>query len=154
MFVVVLLALLLIVYQDLSSRTIHVLLPVVLFLCGLWFLIDSGFPILVLWLNGAFVVLVMAVLVCYMRLRQGFWANPFREYFGLGDLLFYLAVIPYFLPMHYVAFFSGSMLFALLVHKIVYRGKHLGIPLAGYAALLMGLLLGRDLFYPHKWLLV
>lgn len=80
-----------------------------------------------------------------MSLKNKKILNPFENYFGLGDLLFYLAITPLFLLQSYVVFFILSMIFAIVLQialsKIV---KKETVPLAGFASLLLMLLVISD----------
>jgi hypothetical protein len=78
--------------------------------------------------------------------NKGF-LNPFEHYFGLGDLMFYLAITPLFLLKNYVIYFIGSMLFSILLQLgLKKRMKHETVPLAGFASLLLVVLILKDLF--------
>ncbi len=71
--------------------------------------------------------------------------NPFSHYFGLGDLMFFLAVTPLFLPYNYILFFILSMLFSLALQQVFkkYMVQNT-VPLAGFSALLLLLLIVKD----------
>ena len=143
--IAILLVLLFILWQDWNFRQIHVLLPIAIFSAALIKLYPTlnfsyvGF-------NAFFFLAVFGLLVLYMSLKARKFLNPFEHYFGLGDVLFYLAITPYFQLKNYAVFFIASMLFALLLHLFVnkfYKLHH--VPLAGYAALLLVLVIVVDL---------
>ena len=80
-----------------------------------------------------------------MSIKNKQFLNPFENYFGLGDLLFYIAITPLFLLQKYVLFFILSMVFAVAMQfglkKIM---KHETVPLAGFSALLLIILILKD----------
>ncbi|KIA94987.1 hypothetical protein B8T70_15010 [Flavobacterium sp. AJR] len=73
--------------------------------------------------------------------------NPFHHYFGLGDLLFYIAITPLFLVENYILFFVLSMLFAIILQLALRKYiKEETVPLAGFSALLLCLVLLKEYF--------
>jgi hypothetical protein len=82
-----------------------------------------------------------------MSLKSKKFLNPFENYFGLGDLLFYVAVTPLFLLQNYILYFILSMLFAIVVQfgfkKII---KEETVPLAGFSALFLFIIVLKDSF--------
>lgn len=81
-----------------------------------------------------------------MSLKTREFLNPFQNYFGLGDLLFYVAIAPLFLLQNYILFFIFSMVFAiglqLGLKKIIQENT---VPLAGFSALLLFILIIKDM---------
>lgn len=69
------------------------------------------------------------------------------HYFGLGDLLFYIAITPLFLLHNYVLFFILSLFFAVCMQfglkKII---KEQTVPLAGFSSLFLFIILLKDSF--------
>lgn len=134
-------SLLLVFLQDLRSRQIHVVLPFALFGAAIVLsasvrsLSEAFFLTLS---NILFTGVVFVILMGYMSLRNKRFLNPFAHYFGLGDLLFYLAVTPLFSLQQYMRFFILSMLFSLAVYYLFRRRLSPdAIPLAGFSALLL-----------------
>ncbi|WP_123955308.1 hypothetical protein [Flavobacterium cheongpyeongense] len=73
--------------------------------------------------------------------------NPFENYFGLGDLLFYIAITPLFLLKNYILYFILSMLFAILMQLGLKKFiKEETVPLAGFSALFLFIILLKDNF--------
>ncbi|WP_278008956.1 hypothetical protein [Flavobacterium gyeonganense] len=71
--------------------------------------------------------------------------NPFEHYFGLGDLLFYVAITPLFLLKNYILYFILSMLFAILMQLGLKKFiKEETVPLAGFSALFLFIILLKD----------
>lgn len=83
-----------------------------------------------------------------MSLKNKQFLNPFQNYFGLGDLLFYIAIAPLFLLKDYVFFFILSMVFAiglqLGLKKII---KENSVPLAGFSSLFLILVIIKDMMF-------
>jgi len=138
-----------IVYQDLRYRHIHIALPIILFFAGIYLLYNNykDYQISMVLQNTFFLLLTFGGLLAYMSIKVGKFLNPFQNYFGLGDLLFYLAVTPLFLLNNYVVFFISSLIFTVLIY---FAGKKNisknSIPLAGYASLLLIGILMHDVF--------
>lgn len=82
-----------------------------------------------------------------MSIKNKQFLNPFQNYFGLGDLLFYVAIAPFFILRNYVIFFIASMIFAVLMQfsfqKVM---KEKSVPLAGFSALLLVFVIVFDIF--------
>lgn len=111
----------------------------------------------ILWLNLTFVLIIMSVLFFYVSLREQKWTNIFERHFGIGDVLFFIAVIPLFGSVNYVLFFITGMIFSGLLHGVVSLRKQAStVPLAGYLSLYLVALKGvsyfveSDLFYQNQ----
>lgn len=137
--------------QDVTSRSIWWFLPPLLFAGFVWFRIDR-FSWNDLGLNLLFVAGLMAFLILYVRLRFGTERSPFREFFGLGDVLFIVALTPLLDFREFVLFFTAGTFLTLVVHGVValFR-KQATIPYAGYFSLvtltyLVLLFCGTDAF--------
>ena len=89
-------------WQDCKFRHIHVSLPVVIFVCA--YLLTNYIPqnIQFIATNVLFFSTTLFLLTLYMSLKNKAFLNPFKHYFGLGDLLFYKRL--YFL----LPFFFGT----------------------------------------------
>ena len=130
------------VYQDWQYRAISwVLYPFLLV-----FIIIRA-TMLVSWPQLGTYVLVNAMLLSFqlisitlfLWLRHKKRVNPLAGYFGLGDLLFWVLLAVGFSPVNFMCFHVGSLVLALLLHKLLARYKAYGgsnkIPLAGFQAL-------------------
>ncbi|WP_426096021.1 prepilin peptidase [Flavobacterium sp. DSR2-3-3] len=134
-------------FQDWKYRRIHVGLPLAIFLFSLYVIQHENkilFKIIVY--NLVFFLLTLIILILYMSLKTKKFLNPFQNYFGLGDLLFYVAIAPLFLLQNYILFFIFSMIFAiglqLGLKKIIRENT---VPLAGFSALLLFILIIKDM---------
>jgi len=80
-----------------------------------------------------------------MSLKNKHFLNPFQNYFGLGDLLFYIAITPLFNLRNYILFFILSMFFAIcLQFALEKKMKQNTVPLAGFSALFLFIVLTMD----------
>lgn len=99
-------------------------------------------------MNALFFIIVLAFLIVYMSLKNKKIINPFANYFGLGDLLFYIAVTPLFVTYNYIVYFILSMVFAIVLQLSFKKMmKYDTIPLAGFSALLLLLIMVKDLLF-------
>jgi hypothetical protein len=95
--------------------------------------------------NAAFFLVILGLLVLYMSIKNKQFSNPFLNYFGLGDLLFFLCITPLFVLRQFVLFFILSMVFAIGMQLALRRTmKHETVPLAGFAALFLLLIIAKD----------
>jgi len=121
--------------QDLISRSIWWFLPPLLFGAFIAYRWDE-FSWLTLGFNTAFIVLLMAFLFVYIRFRFGKPELIFKQYFGLGDLLFILALTPLLPFQQFILFFTVGTFSTLVIHGIsLLFKKQPTIPYAGYFSL-------------------
>lgn len=148
-------SLLLVFFQDWKYRRIHVLLPVIIFLFSFYLTHLKLIPIKNILFNTAFFIITLGVLVIYMSIKNKQFLNPFEHYFGLGDLLFYLAVTPLFILPNFILFFILSMLFALLLQFVFKKYIHENtVPLAGFSSLFLFIILVKDYLHFYQKLTV
>lgn len=142
-----LLCLVAVFFQDWKYRHIHVALPVVVFAVSLYLLqLQQVGVITIIGYNAVFFLVTLSILTFYMSLKNKQFLNPFQNYFGLGDLLFYVAITPLFLLHNYILFFILSMVFAVLMQiglKKIIQEKT--VPLAGFSSLFLILVIAKDL---------
>lgn len=146
--VVLILVLGLIFFQDLKQRAIHVILPVLVLVLSFLIINKKGyFNYFISLTNIGFLLLTLFILFIYMSIKNKKMLNPFQNHFGLGDLLFYIAISPLFVFRNYILFFILSLLFSLIMF-LIFRGKmkEKNIPLAGFASLLLIFFLVKDYF--------
>ena len=142
-----LVCLLAVFFQDWKYRRIHVGLPLVIFLCSFYVIqYENKILFKIIIYNLVFFLLTLSILIIYMSLKTRKFLNPFQNYFGLGDLLFYVAIAPLFILQNYILFFILSMVFAIGLQmglKKIIREKT--VPLAGFSALLLLMLIIKDM---------
>jgi len=145
---ILLLCLVLIFIQDIKHRKIHVILPIVIFIVSFFLIPLKKYDLLeILLFNTGFFFITLGILTLYMSLKSKKFLNPFEHYFGLGDLLFYVAVTPLFLLKNYILYFILSLVFAILLQfgfKKIIREET--VPLAGFASLFLFIILLKDSF--------
>jgi hypothetical protein len=142
-FIGLLVCLLIVFFQDWKYRAIHVLLPVVIFFTS-YFIIkhENKLSNKIMLLNICFFTITLSILTIYMSIKNKRFLNPFQNYFGFGDLLFYITITPLFNLKNYILFFILSMFFAIgLQFALRKTMKHNTVPLAGFSALLLSILL-------------
>ena len=137
-FIVLVMCLILVAVQDLKCRKIHIVLPVVVFISSCLISLKTISYKYTILPNITFVIVVISFMVMYMTLKYRAFKNPFKYYFGLGDLLFYLSITPLFLLNQFVVYFIGSLVVSLLIFMI-FKGKIQSdsIPLAGFCAIFL-----------------
>ena len=144
-----LLCLLLVFFQDWKYRRIHVLWPIAIFSFS-FYLINRETPFLfnIIGSNILFFAITLSVLTLYMSIKNKRFLNPFQNYFGLGDLLFYIAITPLFLLQKYILFFILSMIFAIAMQTGLNKFmKHETVPLAGFSALFLFAVIVKDIVF-------
>lgn len=158
LYAVLLVCLIFIFIQDIKYRLVHVVLFILVFVSSVLLVNDLPLNLIIkkISYNAFFFLLIFFVLFVYMSFKNKKIVSPFKYYFGLGDFIFYLAITPLFYLKNYIIFFIISMLWALLIHGLItfYNKKDITIPLAGYTALLLQLLLLFELFFLPKGLLL
>lgn len=132
--------------QDLKSRQIHVTIPVGLFIASGYLYIDMfGFNLKMILFNIGFFLITFLGLTTYMSFKHKTLLNPFKHYFGLGDLIYFLSITPMFVLHNYIVFFIFSMVFSMVLFLVFRRNlKEPTVPLAGFSALLLLLVLAHD----------
>ncbi len=138
--------LIIIIWQDLKQRAIHVSLPFFLFLIALVInFFTDHLDYMMSLKNIGFVVINILGLVLYYSVKNKSIVNPIDSMIGLGDILFFIAITPLFDLKSYILFFIVGMLFSLILHIIVNTiKKQKTVPLAGYLALLLIVLIGLE----------
>lgn len=141
--------LLFVFYQDVKYRQIHIVLPILIFLNSFYFLTKKNFEnYQILLYNVIFVVLTISLLVIYMSIKNKSFLNPFTHYFGLGDLLFFISITPLFITYNYILYFIFSMVFSAVLQSFFSKVmKEKTVPLAGFCALFLILIITKDLIF-------
>ena len=148
-------ALLLVIIQDVKYRAIHVLLPIVLFAAAITRYFILGYSANELLMTALFLILVLTGLFLYVTVKNKKIINPIDSSIGLGDIVYFVAIIPLFFSTTYIAFFSTGMLFAIVCHFLFNKNEEGHIPLAGYLSIYLVILLAinflieKELFYTH-----
>jgi len=125
---------LLIIYQDFKERAISVWTIPLIFLLSLYLAwSDLIWEAWFLLFNVAFIAVQLLGVSLYFSLKHRQWVNVTKDYLGLGDVLFFLAITPLFAPLQFCCFFVASLVFILLGAGIYHLSIHKlkTIPLAG-----------------------
>ncbi len=132
--------LILIFWEDLKERSVHWFLFPLLFIGGLWFR-DFQINWEDLGMNLLFLCVLFGGLTVYLSLKLGKLVAITKAHFGWGDILFLLAITPFFSFFNFVLLFTFGTIAVLLIHVIVslFVSGPKSIPFAGYFALLTGL---------------
>ncbi len=135
-------------YQDLKERKVMLFLMLGLLLLG-GFLHSSFqlFEIFLLYIgiNISVIGCILLILVLYTR-----WVMKKKlfEVFGLGDLLFFLILAVSFPVPTFLILFSSSLLFAFVAFIALKPSlKESTIPLAGFQALFISLIVTSNLIF-------
>lgn len=145
---ILLITLVIVFIQDWKYRKIHIILPLIIFITSFLMIAIKKYALLeIVLFNVGFFLVTLCFLTIYMSLKSKKILNPFMHYFGLGDLLFYIAITPLFLLHNYVLFFILSLFFAVCMQfglkKII---KEQTVPLAGFSSLFLFIILLKDSF--------
>ncbi|WP_378175229.1 prepilin peptidase [Aquimarina sp. SS2-1] len=154
--IIIILLFTLVFIQDLKLRAIHISLPILILIFGLISYFRNGYSAINLLYSLAFLIITFGGLYFYLSAKNKRFTNPFKRNMGLGDVLFFVAVIPFFSLHNYILFFITGMLFSIvgfLTIKLVVKTDL--VPLAGLLALYLIILkiasysAGFDVFFTN-----
>ncbi|TGV01059.1 hypothetical protein [Flavivirga rizhaonensis] len=136
-YILLVIALLFVLYFDTKKRTIHVILPVLIFcFSALINYTSSDLRLADIIYNIGFLLINIFGLILYFSLKAKKFVNPIDHLIGLGDILFFIAITPLFKLEIFIPFFIVGLLFSLLLYGTILLLKKIKtIPLAGYLAL-------------------
>lgn len=128
--------------QDKQSRSIHVGVFIALgVVTAVLFHLrapqaSEGVEWNIVLMNIAFVVMVILGLILYISIKENRLVNIFKAHFGIGDLVFFIAVTPLFSNRNFILFFITGIVFSGALHWMVQRQRSgETIPLAGYLSI-------------------
>jgi len=140
--IILIIALLLVFFQDLKSRSVMVILLIatgILFALQMYFRLSWHLFLMGITVNLAFVCgLCIVLYVCTKFIIK----KPFSNAIGLGDLFFFGCMALGFPTMTFLILFSFSLFFAALLY--VFLRKKLmqqTVPLAGFQSLFIAIVL-------------
>ena len=125
-------------FQDFKSRAISwFLLPIILAAGLLKKWIDNQLSWTDYLASFGFITLQLAIVYGIFALKsRTVKINFTNELLGLGDILFFVAVIPYFNFKEYIILFITGLIFSLLGQLILCKfKKQKSIPLAGWLSI-------------------
>ncbi len=129
--------------QDIKYRAIHYSLLILIVIVNfvLWFNYSKDYKTLMF--NLFFLITTLLGLKIYITITKKEKVKGMYLGLGLGDLLFFLTVIPLFNIYNYIFFFITGMIFSLIMHLFFKKTSNNNlIPLAGYLALYIIILEG------------
>lgn len=104
--------------------------------------------------NLLFLVIIMAVLTIYIFVRQRKVSNVLKTHLGLGDILFFIALVPLFKSEYFQYFIITGSLFSLSLHLIINQFKHTQtVPFAGYLGLFLTIWIYCDFLFDSHLLI-
>jgi len=141
-----------IAYQDFKQRAISWYWPLVLFgvsaLSG-WNLYGSEM-LKHLVFNLVFLLILFSIVTLYFSVKAKKITNIFDVFIGWGDVVFLLALVPFFHPLDFVLFYTFSTILSLII-AVTFKGKE--IPYAGILSALMMLAFLVGMVTDAKWLI-
>ncbi len=135
---ILVLVLLSVFYSDRNFRLVYLWQLLTVFASSLSLaILHWGWKIsgMILLNNVLFSALLLLLTFLFLRVRKKelpFWDHAF----GKGDLLFFLAIAPLFLPQVFMIFVLLGLLTGMTI-GIIQKQKQSGVPLAGIMALLL-----------------
>lgn len=125
-------------YQDFKDRAISWFLPILIFVLGCIDFFTVGTwsakqPLLSL----MFLLVQMSIVYGYFSIKKGtFKINLTNDLLGWGDILFFVAMIPFFDFKTYLTLFISGLIFSLIGHQILNKIQpNKSIPLAGWLSI-------------------
>lgn len=125
-------------FDDVKNREIHLYALIVLggsslYLGYIQMPIQKVF-LLNMMSNILFLGLQYLGLMIYLQLRYKEGKVLFKKWIGIGDLLFFLVILPKYDFSSYLFIYLGCLIFTVIIF-LVYKTKLKTIPLAGLSAL-------------------
>lgn len=118
-------------FTDLKLRRIYLLQVITLLLCSCTYGLLAEQPLATFLFKAGWLSSQLLLLLLYTRMVKKI---SFFKAFGLGDLLFFITIVPLFGPGTFVVYYISGLLFSLLVAIIflaVARPSAFKVPLAG-----------------------
>lgn len=137
------LLLVLISYQDFKTFSISWWLIPLIFITGIavsYLSIGLGRTFKTLLINAGFISFLILSIALLVAFKHGKFINITESYLGWGDILFLISIIGFFSSLNFMFFIITGLILTLLAHqgyKYLGQPKHPRIPLAGYIALVL-----------------
>lgn len=124
-----------IIFQDLKQRSVYTALFFLLFATHTAIALTT-ISIRLFFCNFVFCALFLLLELAVVRLWMELRKKKMYSAIGLGDILFFIAIMPLFSFIDYILFFIAALLFSILVWITVKKKtKYPTVPLAGYMAI-------------------
>lgn len=138
--IILILALGLILYQDIKERQVYwFLFPTITFCFGALFFRKTLAELFItaVVLNIIFIAAVLLLVFLYSRLKL-----KNKDSIGIGDVLFFISAAFGFSTISFIVLFIASLVFSLILHTLTTKSQPSNtVPLAGYMSLFFGLAL-------------
>ena len=126
-----------ILYQDVKERQVYwFLFPASGLCCAVLFYFKTIKELFYLSILINLIVVFILLLTVYLytkfKIKTGF-----KNVFGLGDVLLFLALALSFSSVSFIVLFSSALIFSLVLHLVLNK-KQTSVPLAGYMSLFFG----------------
>ncbi len=151
-FVLSILPLFSIAYQDFKQRAISWYWPAILLAVSSysgWVLFGEEIFKNIAF-NLAFLILVFGVVTIYFSLKTKKLVNIFDVFVGWGDVVFLLALIPFFHPLDYILFYTLVSVLSVVI-ALLMKGKE--IPFAGIISTIMIFIFSIGWITDTHWLM-
>jgi hypothetical protein len=128
-----------ILFQDIKQRQVYwFLFPLVGVSCGVlhYFKTLPELFYISVGINIVFTSFLLVIVFLYTKFKLKI---AFNEAFGLGDVLFFLAVSFSFSTISFVILFICALIFSLVIHLTLKKQSMAVVPLAGYMSLFFAL---------------
>lgn len=126
-------------FQDFKERAISIFIIPALIGVGVLHAIENGLLLADIFASTAFVSVQLLLVYLYFSIKKRSFKIDFtNSYLGLGDILFFYAIVPFFGFYDFVIMLTGGLVFSLLAHYIYslfYKTKT--IPLAGWLSIFL-----------------
>lgn len=131
---------LVLIIEDFRDKKVHLSALIALGLCNSYYLF------LIQWndqwyLSLAFISVILLLLAGYIKIRFKGKLKLLKA-FGLGDILFLLAMVPLYNLHQYMIFFNVAVIIALLYAVFFLRQKFERIPLISFFGIVNVILVG------------
>ncbi|CAM1344628.1 hypothetical protein [Tenacibaculum amylolyticum] len=135
--------------QDIKERKVYVFLLLLALLVGGYTYYDNTFTPQLFFINIFTNAMVVSIIVLLLFLYTKFKIRKnFFQAIGFGDILFFLALSVSFPTITFLVLFSSSLLFSLLLFiSIKSKLNNKAVPLAGFQALFVFLILFINLVF-------
>ena len=146
-YLIIILPLLFIIYEDFKYRAIH-WVWLVLFTLLILFFKPLILPHIII--NFLLVGIQLLGLTVYFSLKSRKLINITKDFLGIGDILFFLPLTMLFTPENFIWFFICSLLFTLfsfLLQQAFSPLKKKTIPLAAWMSIALIIVFAMSTFY-------
>lgn len=122
--------------QDIKYRLVHIGILVLLFIISIVYWYVNSLEIIPTLYSFTFITINLISLKLYTLMTKKEKTEDLIYGLGLGDILFFIAIIPLFSTLNFILFFITGLLLSMLIHLLVsLQNKNRLIPLAGYLSI-------------------